>query len=107
MNKREATNIKDEILRKEGSIHICNAITIDGVVLIKDILDIIDKHTAESVMNNMSLEEAIKRAEEVSKHNTINCFCAEEHRQLAEWLKDYKRLLDQETPKKESWIGTK
>lgn len=46
MNKQEATNIKDEILRKEGSIHICNAITIDGVVLIKDVLDIIDKHTA-------------------------------------------------------------
>ena len=48
MNKQEAVNIKDEILRKEGSIHICNTITIDGVVLIKDILDIIDKHMAES-----------------------------------------------------------
>ena len=47
MSKQEAINIKDEILKKEGSIHICNAITIDGVVLIKDILDIIDKHTAE------------------------------------------------------------
>ena len=47
MNKQEATNIKDEILRKEGSIHICNAITIDGVVLVKDMLDIIDKHTEE------------------------------------------------------------
>jgi len=47
MTKQEAINIKDEILRKEGSIHISNAITIDGVVLIKDILDIIDKHTAE------------------------------------------------------------
>ena len=48
MTKQEALNIKDEILRKEGSIHICNAITIDGVVLIKDILDIIDKYTAKS-----------------------------------------------------------
>lgn len=48
MTKQEAVNIKDDILRKEGSIHICNAITIDGVVLIKDILDIIDKYTAES-----------------------------------------------------------
>ena len=47
MSKQEAINIKDEILKKEGSIHICNAITIDGVVLIKDILDIIDKHMAE------------------------------------------------------------
>ena len=48
MTKQEAINIKDEILKKEGSIYICNAITIDGVVLIKDILDIIDKHIAES-----------------------------------------------------------
>lgn len=47
MIKQEAINIKDEILKKEGSIHICNVITIDGVVLIKDILDIIDKHMAE------------------------------------------------------------
>lgn len=47
MNKQEAINIKDEILRKEGSIHICNALKIDGVVLIKDILDIIDKHITE------------------------------------------------------------
>ena len=44
MTKQEALNIKDEILRKEGSIHICNVITINGVVLIKDILDIINKH---------------------------------------------------------------
>lgn len=28
--------------------------------------------------------------------------CAEEHRQLAEWLKDYKRLLEQEP--KTKWI---
>ena len=45
MTKQEAMNIKDEILRKEGAIHIGSAITIDGTVLIKDILDIIDKHT--------------------------------------------------------------
>lgn len=48
MTKQEAVNIKDEILRKEGSIHICNAITIDGVVLVKDVLDIINKYEAES-----------------------------------------------------------
>ena len=34
----------------------------------------------------------------------IGCLtCAEEHRQLAEWLKDYKRLLEQE-PKPGHWI---
>jgi len=48
ISRAEAINIKDEILRKEGSIHICNVITIDGVVLIKDVLGIIDKHLAES-----------------------------------------------------------
>ena len=47
MTREESISIKDEILRKEGSIHICNAITVDGVVMIKDILDIIDKHITE------------------------------------------------------------
>lgn len=74
----------------------------------------------------MTLEEAIKHAEEVAEENqrvvdtgivfddvTIDMLycddtevieehlanyqkCAEEHRQLAEWLKDYKRLLEQQ-----------
>lgn len=44
MSKQEAINIKDDILKKEGSIHICNAIKIDGVIMIKDVLDIIDKY---------------------------------------------------------------
>lgn len=49
MTRQEAVNIKDEILRKKVSIHICDTtITIDGVVLIKDILDIIDKYMVES-----------------------------------------------------------
>ena len=62
----------------------------------------------------MTLDEAIKHAEEVSeekeneaqdleyskldwRHEANQCSkCAEEHRQLAEWLRDYKRLLEQE-----------
>ena len=68
----------------------------------------------------MKLDEAIKHAEEVAKEkqkqadNNILferngtkflydgeeykkcCKCSEEHKQLAEWLKDYKRLLEQE-----------
>jgi len=58
----------------------------------------------------MTLDEAIKRAEEVMVENlektkdrnasdpiAISCGeCADEHRQLAEWLKDYKRLKEQE-----------
>lgn len=60
----------------------------------------------------MTLDEAIKHAEEVAEKNEKqaswfwckegNPFyekcveCAEEHRQLAKWLKDYKRLLEQE-----------
>ena len=57
----------------------------------------------------MTLDEAIKHAEEVMIENlektmnrnssdpiAIQCYeCADEHRQLAEWLKDYKRLLEQ------------
>ena len=62
----------------------------------------------------MTLDEAIKHAEKVAeekeneaqdleyskldwRHEANQCSkCAEEHRQLAEWLKDYKRLLEQE-----------
>lgn len=64
----------------------------------------------------MTIDEAIKHAEEVAyqkdlesgfdtdneryamtdKERTACKECAEEHRQLAEWLKDYKRLLEQE-----------
>ena len=60
----------------------------------------------------MTFDEAIKHAEEVivemsyefqesvalqDHENAKLCReCAEEHRQLAEWLKDYKRLLEQE-----------
>ncbi len=59
----------------------------------------------------MTLNEAIKHAEEVAEEKEkegkllyeseaaiIGCLkCAGEHRQLAEWLKDYKRLLEQES----------
>ena len=57
----------------------------------------------------MTLDEAIKHEEECMIENlektmnrnssdpiAIQCFeCADEHRQLAEWLKDYKQLLEQ------------
>lgn len=57
----------------------------------------------------MTLDEAIKHAEEVAEINENIAYnteddnwmdiaqcekCAEEHRQLADWLKDYKRLLE-------------
>ena len=48
MTKEESIKIKDEILKKEGTVHIGNVITIHGAVLIKDILDIINKYTTES-----------------------------------------------------------
>lgn len=45
---------------------------------------------------SLTLDEAIAHCEEVADYD---CYdddqrrCAEEHRQLAEWLEDYKRLL--------------
>lgn len=48
MTREEANNIKGEILRKDGSIHILKTVGIDGVVLIKDVLDIINNHIEES-----------------------------------------------------------
>ena len=44
----------------------------------------------------MTLEEAIKHCEEKEKEQALNgCFaCAEEHKQLAEWLKELKRYRE-------------
>lgn len=69
----------------------------------------------------MTLDDAIKHAEEVARENEKFCYkkggkggyfnedtdwnnikCVEEHRQLADWLKDYKRLLEQE-PCEDCW----
>lgn len=47
-------------------------------------------------MDNMTLDEAIIHCEEVADRCDVtdgNIKCANEHRQLAGWLKDYKRLL--------------
>lgn len=64
----------------------------------------------------MTIEEAIKHCEEVAQENEKQfnscpmkydgayanngksaCKCAEEHRQLAEWLKELKQLREQES----------
>ena len=63
----------------------------------------------------MTLDEAIKHCEEIAdnfdrtlarfdgddvqKENT--CACMNQHRQLAEWLKDYKRLRNKELAEQE------
>ena len=49
----------------------------------------------------MTLDEAIKHAEEVAEEKRCEK-CGEEHRQLAEWLKELKQLRKQE--KKGHWI---
>ena len=73
----------------------------------------------------MTLDEAIKHTEKITenKENLTKIYkalnedrlnedglsfveeekCAEEHRQLVEWLKDYKRLLEQAQPKTGHW----
>ena len=45
----------------------------------------------------MTLDEAIKHCKEKEKEQALNgCVaCAEEHKQLAEWLEDYKQLLEE------------
>lgn len=42
----------------------------------------------------MTLDEAIKHCEEKEQEQALNgCFaCAEEHKQLAEWLKELRKL---------------
>lgn len=60
----------------------------------------------------MTLDEAILHAEEVADRCAVtdgNIQCENEHRQLAEWLKDYKRLLNKEQDTKDEsftpWMG--
>lgn len=53
----------------------------------------------------MKLEDAILHCEEVADRCELtdgNRQCEDEHRQLALWLKDYKRLLEQQ--KTGQWI---
>lgn len=49
----------------------------------------------------MTIDEAIKHAEEVASRmfdDRVHCVkCADEHRQLAEWLKELKQLREQTT----------
>lgn len=47
MTKEEALQIKEEILNKQGSVHVANSIVIDEVVQIADVLEIIDKAVEE------------------------------------------------------------
>lgn len=42
----------------------------------------------------MTIDEAIIHAENVASKCTTNCFCAEEHRQLAEWLRKYQKIQE-------------
>ena len=76
----------------------------------------------------MTIDEAIRHAEKVAeaqisradalddipmfgsseedKKLIDSCYqCAEEHRQLAKWLKDYKRLKEKETPKMVNYLA--
>ena len=51
-------------------------------------------------MNNLTLEEAIAHAEEVADYDCYNDdqrACANEHRQLAKWLKELKSLKENKT----------
>ena len=44
MRKDEAIKIKDEILKKEGTIYVGHSLEIDGVVCVADVLEIINNH---------------------------------------------------------------
>ena len=46
----------------------------------------------------MTIEDTIRHCIEVAEGCTVK-ECAEDHRQLADWLRDYKRLLAKESGK--------
>ena len=58
----------------------------------------------------MTLDEAIKHCHEVADgalcEGTVNHkACGEEHKQLAEWLEEYKALKEKSTPKTPDFEG--
>ena len=58
----------------------------------------------------MTLEEAIKHCEEIAKECELRertTVCAEEHYQLAEWLKELKVIKDAERNDLLSWLELK
>lgn len=49
----------------------------------------------------LKIYEGINKDRPLFREEEMACkLCAEEHRQLVEWLKDYKRLLEQESKTK-------
>ena len=53
----------------------------------------------------MTLEEAIIHC--IEKSENCKTECQKEHKQLAEWLKDYKRIKDNENIKLEDYLNTR
>ena len=54
----------------------------------------------------MTLEEAIKHAQDVAENNSGTCEeCIQEHKQLAEWLEELKHLREQ--AERFQWIPVK
>ena len=51
----------------------------------------------------MTLEEAIIHC--IEKSENCKTECQKEHKQLAEWLKDYKRIKDNENIKLEEYLS--
>ena len=51
----------------------------------------------------MTLEEAIIHC--IEKSENCKTECQKEHKQLAEWLKDYKRIKDNENIKLEDYLS--
>ena len=54
----------------------------------------------------MTLSDAIEHAEQTAnmcQWGSGNIKCEQQHRQLAEWLKDYKRLLEKEKQSENDW----
>ncbi len=53
----------------------------------------------------MTLEEAIKHAQDVAENNSGTCEkCIQEHKQLAEWLEELKHLREQ--AERFQWVPT-
>ena len=56
--------------------------------------------TAPKGVKQMTLDDAIKHCQKVAKES--DCECANEHKQLAEWLKELKKFKQKQT--NEEWF---
>ena len=108
INSEEHT--EDE--KVEAIYEVINSPTHNSITKSKmmEVVEYLFDKAYEITIMSMTLDDAIKHCNEVADgalcEGTVNHkSCGEEHRQLAEWLEEYKALKEKSTPKTPDFEG--